>query len=652
MQFRCQQNHEYNKLTAGGDTFPSTYRRIQMNETQHHDLPPDSERPDSGTIIICSKAGPDKYRVDLSGNDPGVFYMEPVKDGHQPRFLCSPVIVTAMFRDSQSTGWGRILTLIDHDGNERRYELGVATSGKDESSIIGELRSNGVTVTSMKRHHCRLIDYLLNTESRDKRRLRSTNRSGWQEPGIYLMNDGTVIGESAEDYIIQTPSPIHQCGSKGNLESWKTFVAALCAGNSRMIFAVSTAFASIVLYHLKLEGGGYHFFGRSSDGKTTALHVASSTIGLPKEFIHTWRATDNGLEGIAKLHNDSLLILDELGELNPHDAGKCAYFLANGAGKIRSKVTGDARKKAEWLLYYLSSGEITLAEHMAEAGKQAKAGHEVRHVDIPSNAGANMGLFENIHGYENPGLFADALKHNSSEHYGHALPEFIRQFIARRQEVDEVLKTYRDQFTRTYAASNVGSQVGRVAGKFALIAAAGMLASEWGITGWEPDHVLGAVGKVFGDWLSNRSHTGNQEDVRIIQQIRGYIQQYGESRFVAARYNRSQLEPQQGSRHINQRDGFKVIKDEGNEYYVLPEAFNNICRGLNMANTLKFLNDNEYLVKGPKGRHQVSKRLPDIGQSRVYHLTAKIMNDTEDTAATEATGVEVQADQAIAPNQV
>ncbi|WP_457589305.1 DUF927 domain-containing protein, partial [Legionella pneumophila] len=46
-----------------------------------------------------------------------------------------------------------------------------------------------------------------------------------------------------------------------------------------------------------------------------------------------WRSTTNGLEGLAALHNDGLLILDELSQMDPREAGEAAYLLANGQGK-------------------------------------------------------------------------------------------------------------------------------------------------------------------------------------------------------------------------------------------------------------------------------------------------------------------------------
>ncbi len=558
-------------------------------------------------------------------------------------FLCSRIIVENRFRDNRSTGWGRLLSLADHDGQRHRFVMNASELGRDEATIIAKLRDHGLTVTPIKSKHYLMADYLLHTEPRNNQIIRSSSRTGWQEAGIYLLGDNTVIGESSEQYLLHNQSALRPISTNGTLEDWKQQVAALCKGNSRLIFGVSVAFASTLLHHLGLEGGGFHLFGTSSDGKTTTLNVAASVIDRPLQYIQPWRATDNGMEGIAKQHNHSLLILDEQGEMAPQDLGKVSYFLSNGKGKARAMVTGDAKPKAEWLLYYLSSGEMTLGEQIAEAGKQAKAGQEVRHVDIPANAGAGMGVFETIHNCTSPSEFADLLKQRAAQNYGTAFRSFIQSYITADSMRDETLESYLQGFLATNLPADACGQVKRVAHKFAVVAAAGMLASAWEITGWEIEEVQVAISRVFQDWLAHRSHTRTHESEQIITRIRGYLQQYGPSRFVDAAYIvnsvNSKLQPvNKMQRTPLQLDGFRIIKNEGNEFYIFPSAFVKIIQGMNRSTTTKFLMEGGYLVKGKDGRNQSVKRLPGMQQARVYHFTSKIMLDEvvpEVTAVTE-----------------
>ena len=120
-----------------------------------------------------------------------------------------------------------------------------------------------------------------------------------------------------------------------------------------MLFAVSLAFAAPLLAPLAVENGGFHIFGPSSCGKSTALRVAASVYGGP-DYITTWRATDNGLEGTAAAHNDTLLIMDEMGQVSPNIVGDVVYMLANGEGKraVPTVVVMHGVQNAGALRYY------------------------------------------------------------------------------------------------------------------------------------------------------------------------------------------------------------------------------------------------------------------------------------------------------------
>jgi putative DNA primase/helicase len=74
------------------------------------------------------------------------------------------------------------------------------------------------------------------------------------------------------------------------------------------------AFASMLLHPANMESGGIHLVGLSSSGKTTVLRVAASVYGA-SNYLHRWRATTKGLEALAALRCDTLLILDELAQI-------------------------------------------------------------------------------------------------------------------------------------------------------------------------------------------------------------------------------------------------------------------------------------------------------------------------------------------------
>lgn len=84
-------------------------------------------------------------------------------------------------------------------------------------------------------------------------------------------------------------------------------------------------------------------------------------------------------------------------------------MLAGGLGKGRMDRNGGTRPRKTWRLLILSSGEISVAEHMLAAQKKARAGQEVRLVDVPADAGASLGVFDTIFDFASGAAFANYL---------------------------------------------------------------------------------------------------------------------------------------------------------------------------------------------------------------------------------------------------
>ena len=134
-----------------------------------------------------------------------------------------------------------------------------------------------------------------------------------------------MVGESSEEVRYQSDTVSQAYSQAGTAEGWRAEVASLSAGNSRCVLALCAGFASMLLEFSGLESGGITLKGSSSTGKTTALAAATSLFGAPS-YVNRWRATSNGLESLAALHNDTLLILDELAQVDPREAGEVAYM--------------------------------------------------------------------------------------------------------------------------------------------------------------------------------------------------------------------------------------------------------------------------------------------------------------------------------------
>lgn len=405
---------------------------------------------------------------------------------------------------------------------------------------------------------------------------------------------------------------------------WRDGVGGLAAGNTRLVFAVSAAFAGPLAEIVGEDSGGFHLRGKSSSGKSTALKAAASVWGDPAAYVRVWRATANGLEGLAALHNDGVLILDELSQCDPREAGEAAYLLANGQGKARAARNGTARASQRWRLLFLSAGEESLTALMARAGRKANVGQEVRLADFEADAGVGMGAFEELHGHSTAAAFALAVKDAAAGTHGAVGIEWLRRVVDAREGLAELLAAGVRRFVRDVVPVNAAGQVERVARRFALVAVAGDLATFYGLTGWADDEAERAAKACFASWLDGFGGTGNLEERNVLQQVRAFFEAHGASRFEDVSATVEQ-------RVVNRAGFHRRGPDNVQEFLVLPEAFKNeVCKGVDTKFAIKLLIDKGWIVPGGDGRSTQKPRLPGIGTTtRVYVLTGKIWEEEE-----------------------
>ncbi|MNQ82670.1 hypothetical protein D3C85_977250 [compost metagenome] len=384
---------------------------------------------------------------------------------------------------------------------------------------------------------------------------------------------------------------------------------------------MSCAFAAPLLSLIGVEGGGFHLKGESTDGKTTVMMAAASVYG-PEAFAHTWRATGNAIEGIASRRNDALLCLDEIKEVDGREAGLVAYMLANGQGKGRSRQDGELRERKQWRLLFLSTGELSLEDHAEQAGQRTFAGMEIRTIQIPSDTGKH-GAFEELHGMTDGRQFADTLRERLQSQHGTAFRAYVEALANDLNGHSAWMKGEIRRLITTMTPEGAGNQVGRAINRFALVAAAGELATRIGITGWQLGEATKAARICLDAWLADRGHLGNQEDAATLRQIRQFFTAYQYSRF--ADWDDPNHRPAQmvGYRKNPKTDDESVI------FYVLPEGWKEITRGRDYRKAAKLALQVGWVVKAPPGKTQALIRLPCVNNrpSRVYVLGNQAIAD-------------------------
>ncbi len=433
-----------------------------------------------------------------------------------------------------------------------------------------------------------------------------------------------------ERIVLQTDTTkIQGYEQAGTLEGWRNGVSRLCVGNHRLILGISTSFAAPLLHHLDQQGFGINFRGASSVGKTTLLRAAKSVMG-DHAFIRTWRATASALESVAAQHNDSVLMLDEMSEADPKDIGATAYMLANGQGKLRQTRNITLRPALTWRLIFLSTGEITLADALAQVRQKVKAGQAVRMIDIPAEAGMGLGIFDQLpEGFSNGAEFAVYLKDTTKQQHGFVFVDYLTQLTNDLPTHIQTVRDFRSEWLQQYLPKGADSQVRRVAESFATICAGGELATDFKLTGW-PEGAAGESAAVcFNAWVQQRGGVGNQEQSDILNHIQNHFQEHG-----AAKYAYINIRPQDDKTMY--RMGYK---DDAGDFFVLPNRFEaELCRagGFDKQQVIQVLQERGYLLSGGDGRPTISKRVYALNleestqaekkkPTRVYHIDSSVM---------------------------
>lgn len=609
----------------------------------------------------------DPQDAPASGDEPfsqtayGVWFHGRDKDGNttRPMWLCSPLQVEALTRNQEGLGWGYLLTFADPLGKPKQWAMPARMLSGDGGEYRAMLLNMGLRIATAPTARSRLTEYI---QTRKPGAFAScTDRVGWHGHAFVLPHE--TIGDEAERIVFQSESIVENTFRiKRDAQDWVARVGSLCAGNSRMVFAVSCAFAGPLLRPSGMESGGFHFRGGSSSGKTTAAKLAASVYGGP-DYMQRWRTTDNALEITAAQHSDCLLILDELSQVDGKVAGECAYMLANEQSKNRSGRTGGAmaRARLSWRLLFLSTGELSLTDHMAEGGKRSRAGQDVRMADIPADTGSGLGAFENLHGHQDASSFAMHLVREAKACHGAVGYGFLQWVTANAEVLGERVRQAVNLLSSSWMPGNAGGQVARVAARFALVGIAGAMATEAGFTGWDEGESEDAAKACFDAWLASRGGAGNGEVSAMLRQVRRFLEANGESRFTwwhrATDDHSVKTMQRAGFRRLVDKDGkplkaspklggsnlsasdqrlyddlMPAVDSEQTEveFFVLPEVFRSeICEGFDYTAVCKVLLEAGCLKPGASRHFDDKQRLPGLGSSRCYRITSAIFEQEE-----------------------
>jgi len=541
-------------------------------------------------------------------------------------WISAPFEVIGRARDPYGLGWARWLRWRDPDGRRHEHAVADAALHGDMGALAADLAARGLVVSRAGRGP--LLDYL--NQVSVEARVTTVNRTGWHiigEQRVFVLPDA-VIGQPETETVILIGATAAPYSRKGTLKEWRDSIGRLTAGHSRLVLAVSTAFAGSLVDLVGGEGGGVNLYGQSSRGKTTALKSAASVWGRGASdpgFVRSWRATANAQEATAAIVTDTLLCLDEIGVAEGRDAAAAVYQLASGVGKGRSARDGSIRAPMTWRVLTLSTGELPMAAKIAEdKQRKAYAGQAVRLLDVPADAGRGFGLFDNAGPDGDPARLAEALQKAALSAYGEAGPAFVRALMDMGQEEARALVVdLVENFVAEHAPADGDGQIRRAAARLGMIAAAGELARTFNIVPWQEGEAEAAAAQALSDWIGSRGGTEPAEVREAIAQVRRFFEAHGESRFESV--------DDTDARPVPNRAGWRRGHGDGRVWLVLPEMWKSeVCTGLDPVATAKILAERGMMKRDPNGRLQRSERTPGGATLRVYVMTSMVFDGGSD----------------------
>ena len=522
-----------------------------------------------------------------------------------PVKVCSPIFTLGKVCNPDGSGWSREVRLEAPDKKSHTLTIPNAECMKQNpDTLLAKLCDYGLELAPDKNAPALLKRYFREASpARIKVGVRSL---GW-------VGDCYVLPDIVIGHYDKKPEYLGEIGAfqvSGTLEDWISRVGVFCQGNPLFQLAVQFALTPPLLAPCSQEGGGLHFYGPSSSGKTTLALVAGSVCGgrPGKGFLYQWRFTDNAIESIAARHNDGLLALDEISEAKSETVSQASYMLINGQGKERLRADATAKKPFRWRLNFLSTGEVATSEKIEAGGRyKSMAGQEVRIINLPVLGADGENVFKNLHGFETPAALSEHLKRASKEVYGTLLRAFTVALCGANPDdlhanVETISQGARRFVERVCPKEGVG-QISRVAIKFGFMASVGAFAARHGLLPWSPEDAEKVAEEWFQIWLEKRGGTGDLEVEKAIKAIQEDWALHRESNY----HNLDNYGD--GSGFPRELHGYYWKKDDEVEFFIKAEIFSRLIGSTNRQELLDAMRQRGMLLTTKEGTIMVTKSI-------------------------------------------
>ncbi|WP_143748649.1 DUF927 domain-containing protein [Mesorhizobium sophorae] len=275
-------------------------------------------------------------------------------------------------------------------------------------------------------------------------------------------------------------------------DTWKRSVAQSAAKSSYAAFAIMQALSAPLFNFTELpEGAIFHFGGRGSTGKSTALMAGASVYGAPHP-LPSWQAGERGLHERAAANSDLQLILDDTEKLpltsrnRYHAIASIAHTLTDGNSRAYAQIVEKGLPQLRWRGWAISTGPDVMEKEFAGSNHTWTDGDRARWIDVPVPNRSEGGIWDRVpasEGLRERGKRSSNLFTACKTAHGTIGRQWIRLLQQQRQIFAAGLASEIDRFVEKACPTSAGVD-SRVAAKFGLVYAAGRLAIRHGLLPW------------------------------------------------------------------------------------------------------------------------------------------------------------------------
>ena len=196
-----------------------------------------------------------------------------------PAPVCGWIEVVSEGCNRDGKGFKRLVRFKDRRGIMHRLMLDLSDIGGNPGAVCKRLLDDGLPLYSVTQQggNAQLVDFLLNAPVLHQ--FTAADSYGWFERGGVFVLPAGAVGIPSDGVKVEPPgddtgAPMYS--QAGTLEQWKATIGMDARHSSRIAFAICIAFAAPLLAFTDEGSGGFHFVGKSSQGKSTAMKALCS----------------------------------------------------------------------------------------------------------------------------------------------------------------------------------------------------------------------------------------------------------------------------------------------------------------------------------------------------------------------------------------